>query len=80
MAGSGEGEEWRLKDFLVGFEVYAFDLEVAAIAWRLRRQYRMRLPEAAIWATAKRTGTLLVTRNTRDFPEGEPDIRFPYCV
>jgi len=38
----------------------------------------MRLRDAAIWATAQRMGTLLVTRDTRDFPEGEPDIRFPY--
>jgi predicted nucleic acid-binding protein len=80
MAGSVEQEERRLKDFLLGFNVHAFDLEVAGIAWRLRRQYRMRLPDAAIWATAKHTGTLLVTRNTKDFPEGEPDIRFPYRV
>jgi hypothetical protein len=58
--------------------VQAFDLEVADITWRLRRKYRIRLPDAAIWATAKRSGTLLVTRNTRDFPVGEPDIRVPY--
>jgi predicted nucleic acid-binding protein len=78
MAGSREDEEERLKDFLLGFEVYPFDLAIADTAWRLRRQYRMLLPDAAIWATAKQIGTLLITRDTRDFPEGEPDIRFPY--
>jgi predicted nucleic acid-binding protein len=80
MAGSREEDERRLRDFLLGFDVHAFDLEIAGIAWPLRRQYRMRLPDAAIWATAKRAGTLLITRNTKDFPEGEPDIRFPYRV
>jgi predicted nucleic acid-binding protein len=81
MAGCRDGEEEAyLRDFLLGYEVYAFNMEVADIAWRLRREHKMKLPDAAIWATAKQAGTLLVTRNTRDFPEGEPDIRFPYKV
>jgi predicted nucleic acid-binding protein len=78
MAGGAEGEESLLREFLRRYEVYPFTLEVADTAWRLRRSYRMRLPDAAIWATAKQAGTLLVTRNTRDFPESEPDIRVPY--
>ena len=78
MVGCRDGEERLLQDFLLGFEVFPFDLQIADIAWRLRRQYKMRLPDAVIWATAKHTRTLLVTRNTNDFPEGEPDIRFPY--
>ena len=78
MVGCRDGEERLLHDFLLGFEVLVFDLQIADIAWRLRRQYKMRLPDAVIWATAKHTRTLLVTRNTNDFPEGEPDIRFPY--
>ena len=78
MAGSAQGEDGVLREFLRRYEVYPFTLDVAEITWRLRRQYRMRLPDAAIWATAKQAGTLLVTRNTRDFPEAEPDIRVPY--
>jgi predicted nucleic acid-binding protein len=78
MVGCRDGEERLLHDFLLGFEVLPFDLQIADIAWRLRRQYKMRLPDAVIWATAKRACTLLVTRDTNDFPEGEPDIRIPY--
>ena len=58
--------------------IFPFDLEVADIARRLRRQYRMRLPDAAIWAMARAKATLLITRNTKDYPNGEPDIRFRY--
>src|SRR5262245_646148 len=39
---------------------------------------RSQLPDAIIWATARRKNTLLVTRNIKDFPESEPDIRLPY--
>jgi predicted nucleic acid-binding protein len=78
MVGCQDGEESQLRGFLQRFEVIAFTLEIADIAWRLRRASRMRLPDAVIWATAKHTGTLLITRNTSDFPEGEPDIRIPY--
>jgi predicted nucleic acid-binding protein len=44
---------------------------------RMRKSLN-RLPDAIIWATARRKNTLLITRNTKDFPAGEPDIRVPY--
>ena len=47
-------------------------------AVELRRERRLRLPDAIIWATARCAGCLLVTRNTGDFPEDEPDVRVPY--
>ncbi|OWK40964.1 hypothetical protein FRUB_04856 [Fimbriiglobus ruber] len=34
--------------------------------WRLTR------------ASARNEGTLIVTRNTKDFSENEPDVRMPY--
>jgi predicted nucleic acid-binding protein len=40
----------------------------------------MRLPDAIIWASAKRENALLVTRNIRDFPEHEPGVRIPYRI
>jgi len=39
---------------------------------------RVRLPDAIIWATAQVHGLLLVTRNVRDFPQGEPGVSVPY--
>jgi hypothetical protein len=31
-----------------------------------------------IWATAQVRAMLLVTRNTKDFPKGDPGVRAPY--
>ncbi|MFA7504000.1 MAG: type II toxin-antitoxin system VapC family toxin [Burkholderiaceae bacterium] len=66
--------------FLEGFEVIALDDEIANRAVALRRAYRIKLPDAVIWATAQTTGRLLVTRNTRDFPPDDPGIREPYTL
>jgi predicted nucleic acid-binding protein len=79
MAGArDEAEEDTLRQFLRRFRTIPVDNEVAEQSFRLRRQHRVKLPDAIIWATAHRQGTLLVTRNTKDFPEGEPGIRIPY--
>ncbi len=57
---------------------YALDAITAENAVQLRRQYRMKLPDAIIWGTAKAHHAVLVTRNTKDFnPEWE-DIDIPY--
>ena len=76
----GTAEEQATLAFLATFEVADVDLEVAAEAVRLRRERRLKLPDALIWATARRHGALLVTRNTRDFPKDDPGVRVPYSV
>jgi predicted nucleic acid-binding protein len=79
MAGAaGDDEEKRLRAFLGRFHQVPVDRAVADTAVLLRRQHRIRLPDAIIWASACSGGTLLITRNTKDFPENEPDIRVPY--
>lgn len=79
MAGAkGDSEDKALRSFLGRFHQVPIDRHVAEAALAIRRQYRIRLPDAIIWGTAKREQTLLITRNTRDFPEAEPDIRVPY--
>ena len=40
----------------------------------------MKLPDAIVWASARRQGRLLVSRNTKDFPAGDPGVRHPYVV
>jgi predicted nucleic acid-binding protein len=54
------------------------DTSVAIEAILIRQRTRLKLPDAIILATARVHGLLLVTRNSRDFPRGEPDIRIPY--
>ncbi len=66
--------------FLEGFKVIALDDRIADRAVALRRDRRIKLPDAVIWASAQITGRLLVTRNVKDFPSDDPTIREPYAV
>ncbi len=79
LVGAAEGdEETEIREFLRRFRVHPVDEGVAERAVEIRRREKIRLPDAIIWATAQHLGTLLVTRNTRDFPERHPGIRIPY--
>lgn len=62
------------------FEIVIPDFTIARIAADIRRSHRLKLPDAIIWATAKSRQTLLVTRNSKDFPIGDPTIRIPYTL
>jgi len=66
--------------FLEGFKVIALDDEIANRVVALRREHRIKLPDAVIWATAQTGGRLLVTRNSKDFPVDDPGIREPYAL
>ncbi len=44
----------------------------------IRKQRKIRLPDAIIKATAQVHNALLVTRNTRDFPENSEGVKIPY--
>jgi predicted nucleic acid-binding protein len=73
-------EENQLRLFLSRFELIVLDATVAETAAMLRSVYRLRLPDAVIWASARISRSVLVKRNTKDFPQGEADIRFPYVL
>lgn len=78
MAGAAEAEEASIRAFLARFAQPAINADIAEAAVALRREYRLRLPDAIIWATAKCNSALLVTRNTKDFPAEAPGVRVPY--
>ena len=80
MVGAADGDLEPTKAFLSAFELIGLDEAVADRAVRLRRAHRVKLPDAIIWATAQSSGRLLVTRNTRDFPAGDPGVRSPYTL
>lgn len=46
---------------------------------RLERP-RLKLADAVIFASAQINHRILITRNTRDFPENMPGIRVPYSI
>jgi predicted nucleic acid-binding protein len=73
-----ENDNRAVRSFLARFTLQPLSEPIAERAVTLRKEHRIRLPDAIIWATARTTGSLLVTRNTRDFSEEEPDIRIPY--
>ena len=80
MAGVNDDEERAVRSFLTRFNQVNIDPEIAEIAVSIRRKTRIRLPDAIIWASAKHEDALLVSRNTKDFPEDSPSVRAPYQV
>jgi predicted nucleic acid-binding protein len=80
MVGAGPGLETATRGFLNGFKIFAVDEKIAERAVSLRRNHRIKMPDAVIWATAQVHALLLVTRNTKDCPQGDPGVRAPYRV
>jgi predicted nucleic acid-binding protein len=79
MAGAkNPADEETRRGFLSHFRVLPMTPQVAEEAVILRRQYRLKLPDVIIWATAVTEHCLFVSRNKRDFPMNQPGVRFPY--
>jgi predicted nucleic acid-binding protein len=64
--------------FLKAFRTIELSAAIAERAVTLRRQTRLKLPDAIIQATAQEHNALLVTRNTKDFDPALPGVRVPY--
>ena len=79
---AGEPPEQRdvISGLLEPFEVVEIDDRVAIAAAEIRYRSRMKLMDAYIFATSQVHGTILVTRNTKDFPADMPGIRVPYSL
>lgn len=69
-----------IRNFLNDFERLPIDARVSEAAVELRKKYRIKLPDAIIWATAQVHGRILVTPNTKDFAVGEPGVSIPYFL
>jgi predicted nucleic acid-binding protein len=81
MTGADTPEEVQgTREFLSTLTIHHLSVEIAAEAVEIRKQFRIRLPDAIVWATARSNGCLLVTRNAKDFPIKEPGVRIPYAV
>jgi predicted nucleic acid-binding protein len=78
MAGVNPEAEAPVRQFLNRFTQVDINSQVAAGAVAIRRQHRMKLPDAIIWASAQSISALLVSRNKKDFPPDEPGVRIPY--
>lgn len=62
-----EGEVNDLEDLLRLFSIIAVDSRIARIAASIRRKVKIETPDSLIAATALFTGSILVTRNIKDF-------------
>ena len=81
LVGAKPGTEAATRRFLDRrFTIIGLDEQIAERAVELRKQHRIKLPDAVIWASAQVHAMLLVTRNTKDFPPGDPGIRMPYEI
>ena len=80
LVGVTPASEATERAFLSRFKVVPLDDAVAEEAAVLRRVHGMKLPDAVVWASARVQGRLLVSRNTKDFPAGDPGVRRPYVV
>ncbi|HYN06678.1 MAG TPA: type II toxin-antitoxin system VapC family toxin [Vicinamibacterales bacterium] len=79
LAGGRQDDELDVIEmFLRDFRIVEITRPVAREAVDVRRTHRIRLPDAIVWAAARSESALLVTRNTKDFPRDDPDVRVPY--
>jgi predicted nucleic acid-binding protein len=60
-------EESLIEELLATISVIPVDSRIARLAALVRRDYRLKVPDSVIAATALFTGSKLLTRNHRDF-------------
>lgn len=80
MAGAKPVDVNATRRALLAFTCLPISQQVAERAFVLRRDRKLKLPDAIILATAQEAGLLLVTRNTRDFSAADPQVRIPYQI
>jgi predicted nucleic acid-binding protein len=78
IAGAPMFTERATRDFLDAFVLVGLNDKVAERAVTLRREFRLKLPDAIVWASAQTQSMLLVTLDTKRFPADDPGIRIPY--
>ena len=78
MVGAVPETEEATRRFLSSFINLPIDDQVSSVAVTLRKNHKIKLPDAIVWATAQVNKRIFVTRNTKDFLADEPGIRIPY--
>ena len=78
LIGAGDELKAATRSFLKTLEIIQISEEIAELAISLRQSRRLKLPDAIILASAEHIGANLVTRNTKDFGQGEVGIHIPY--
>lgn len=78
LVGSESDEETLLlKNFLSNFKLIPVNKNLSLLAVEARQKYKLKIPDAIIWASAETEETILVTRD-KVFPVNSPMVRVPY--
>lgn len=81
MVGTNEKTEQKTRDWVrSNFTLIAIDEAVSNSSITIRKTYKIKLPDAIIYATAQVSERLLVTRNTKNFSPDDPMVRVPYVT
>jgi predicted nucleic acid-binding protein len=80
LAGEPLETRTRIRELIAPFDVVEIDARIAMASADIRCRSRMKLMDAYILATAQVNGSILITRNTKDFPAEMPGIRVPYTL
>ena len=80
LAGEPLESRDKVQRLIAPFEVVELDTRIATAAADIRYRMRTKLLDAYIFATAQVNGSILVTRNIKDFPANMPGIRVPYIT
>jgi predicted nucleic acid-binding protein len=80
MVGAEASHAKDTEIFLDSFLRIDLNTSIAKQAVVLRKNHRIKLPDAIIWASAQVNAMLLVTRNVKDFQKNLPGIRVPYKI
>lgn len=80
MSGAAPAHEAATRSFLGAFDRIELTGAVAERSVVLRNKYRLKLPDAIVWASAQVHGMLLVSRDAKAFPIDDPGVRMPYAV
>lgn len=78
--GASPQDDIATRLFHQSFAVIAIDEAIREQAVQMRRARKIKLPDAIILASAEVHGLALVTRNTRDFSAGDPNVHVPYTI
>jgi predicted nucleic acid-binding protein len=79
LIGSTDENEKETRQWLMQhFKLIEVDQNVSELAVKVRKEFKMKLPDAIILATAHHHQCLFVTRNIKDFDKNNPMIRVPY--
>ncbi len=75
-------EEQDARALLGSFRIVELDAVLAESVVTLRKAHhkKIKLPDAIIYATAKREACSLITRNTKDFGSAAGDVIEPYVL